>query len=99
MASLDISEKRLPQDGRINLTTEQEDFDIRVSSLPTLHGEKLVLRILSKNNLHVSLDNLGFTAEELEIYRTAVQKPNGIVLISGPTGSGKTNIAAYLIAY
>lgn len=90
MASLDISEKRLPQDGRINLTTAQEDFDIRVSSLPTLHGEKLVLRILSKNNLHVSLDNLGFTKEELNTYTTAVQKPNGIVLISGPTGSGKT---------
>lgn len=90
MASLDISEKRLPQDGRINLTTETEDFDIRVSSLPTLHGEKLVLRILSKNNVHVSLDNLGFTAKELKTYTTAVQKPNGIVLISGPTGSGKT---------
>ena len=90
MASLDISEKRLPQDGRINLTTETEDFDIRVSSLPTLHGEKLVLRILSKNNVHVSLDNLGFTEQELNTYITAVQKPNGIVLISGPTGSGKT---------
>jgi len=90
MANLDISEKRLPQDGRINLATDQEDFDIRVSSLPTLHGEKLVLRILSKNNLHVSLDRLGFSAEELQIYTTAVQKPNGIVLISGPTGSGKT---------
>ncbi|MCL4131690.1 UNVERIFIED_CONTAM: hypothetical protein GTU68_036787 [Idotea baltica] len=90
MASLDISEKRLPQDGRINLTTETEDFDIRVSSLPTLHGEKLVLRILSKNNVHVSLNNLGFTEDELKTYITAVQKPNGIVLISGPTGSGKT---------
>ena len=90
MASLDISEKRLPQDGRINLTTEQEDFDIRVSSLPTLHGEKLVMRILSKNNVHVSLDKLGFTEEELKTYKKAVQKPNGIVLISGPTGSGKT---------
>jgi type IV pilus assembly protein PilB len=90
MASLDISEKRLPQDGRINITSETEDFDIRVSSLPTLHGEKLVLRILSKNNVHVSLDNLGFTAQELKTYKTAVQKPNGIVLISGPTGSGKT---------
>lgn len=90
MASLDISEKRLPQDGRINLTTEVEDFDIRVSSLPTLHGEKLVLRILSKNNTHVSLDNLGFTEQELKTYITSVQKPNGIVLISGPTGSGKT---------
>ena len=90
MASLDISEKRLPQDGRIHLTTETEDFDIRVSSLPTLYGEKLVLRILSKSNFYVSLDNLGFTKQELKTYKKAVQKPNGIVLISGPTGSGKT---------
>ena len=90
MAGLDISEKRLPQDGRINLTSAQEDFDIRVSSLPTLHGEKLVLRILSKNNVDVSLEKLGFTEKELNTYKTAVQKPNGIVLISGPTGSGKT---------
>lgn len=90
MAGLDISEKRLPQDGRINLKTAQEDFDIRVSSLPTLHGEKLVLRILSKNSLDVQLENLGFTKEELKIYTSSVQKPNGIILISGPTGSGKT---------
>ena len=90
MASMDISEKRLPQDGRINMTTAYEDFDIRVSSLPTLHGEKLVLRILSKNSLHVSLDALGFSEKELKLYTLSVQKPNGIVLISGPTGSGKT---------
>ena len=90
MAGLDISEKRLPQDGRINLSTENEDFDIRVSSLPTLHGEKLVLRILAKNNLTVQLENLGFTSEELDTYKRSVQKPNGIVLICGPTGSGKT---------
>ncbi|WP_405567971.1 GspE/PulE family protein [Polaribacter sp. Asnod6-C07] len=90
MSSLDISEKRLPQDGRINLRTSQEDFDIRVSSLPTLYGEKLVLRILSKNNILFSLDNLGFTDEEIKTYITAVQKPSGIILISGPTGSGKT---------
>ena len=90
MAGLDISEKRLPQDGRINLSTETEDFDIRVSSLPTLHGEKLVLRILSKNNVTVQLENLGFTEDELNIYKNSVRKPNGIVLISGPTGSGKT---------
>ena len=90
MAGVDISEKRLPQDGRINLSTEDEDFDIRVSSLPTLHGEKLVLRILSKNGLEVQLEHLGFTDNELEIYKRSVQKPNGIVLISGPTGSGKT---------
>lgn len=90
MAGLDISEKRLPQDGRINLSTETEDFDIRVSSLPTLHGEKLVLRILSKNELTVQLENLGFTENELDIYKNSVRKPNGILLISGPTGSGKT---------
>ena len=90
MAGLDISEKRLPQDGRINLSTDTEDFDIRVSSLPTLHGEKLVLIFLSINNLPVQLVNLGFTGEELETYKRAVQKPNGIMLISGPTGSGKT---------
>lgn len=90
MAGLDISEKRLPQDGRINLTTEAEDFDIRVSSLPTLHGEKLVLRILSKNSLTVQLAHLGFTEAELQTYTDAVKKPNGIILISGPTGSGKT---------
>ena len=90
MARLDISEKRLPQDGRINVSTEVEDFDIRVSCLPTLHGEKLVLRILSKNSVSVQLKNLGFTKDELEIYEYFVKKPNGIVLISGPTGSGKT---------
>jgi len=90
MASLDISEKRLPQDGRIRLTTEAEDVDIRVSSLPTLHGEKLVLRILSKNGVVANLDELGFTEMELETYKSSVKKPNGMVLISGPTGSGKT---------
>ena len=90
MAGMDISEKRLPQDGRINLTTEQEDFDIRVSSLPTLQGEKLVLRILSKNNVNIQLNKLGFNDEDLQVYRKATKKPNGIILISGPTGSGKT---------
>ncbi|CAM1344627.1 GspE/PulE family protein [Tenacibaculum amylolyticum] len=90
MAGMDISEKRLPQDGRINITTQYEDFDIRVSSLPTLHGEKLVLRILSKNNVAIQLDKLGFTSEEINVYKNAVKKPNGIILISGPTGSGKT---------
>ena len=87
---MDISEKRLPQDGRINLTTKSEDFDIRVSSLPTLQGEKLVLRILSKNNVDIQLNKLGFTIEELKTYKKTIKKPNGIILISGPTGSGKT---------
>lgn len=89
-AGLDISEKRLPQDGRISIKTELEDFDIRVSSLPTLHGEKIVLRILSKDADHIELGDLGFTDRELGSYLETIKKPNGIVLISGPTGSGKT---------
>lgn len=89
-SQLDISEKRLPQDGRITVTTEYEDFDIRVSVLPTLHGEKIVLRILSKDTSHIALESVGFTQQELRTYLEGIKKPNGIVLISGPTGSGKT---------
>ena len=89
-AGLDISEKRLPQDGRITVTTNTDEFDIRVSTLPTLYGEKIVLRILSKDANHIELDELGFTENELKAYKEAVKKPNGIILISGPTGSGKT---------
>ncbi|MCK8479021.1 GspE/PulE family protein [Psychroserpens algicola] len=89
-AGLDISEKRLPQDGRITIKTSIDEFDIRVSSLPTLHSEKLVLRILSKDAEHISLGELGFSDKELNTYRETIKKPNGIILISGPTGSGKT---------
>lgn len=89
-AGLDISEKRLPQDGRISIKTEVEEFDIRVSSLPTLHGEKLVLRILNKDANTINLDDLGFTNKEIQTYLETIKKPNGIILISGPTGSGKT---------
>jgi type IV pilus assembly protein PilB len=89
-AQLDISEKRLPQDGRITIVTDSEDFDIRVSILPTLHGEKVVLRILSKDTSHIDIEALGFTKKELVTYLENIKKPNGIVLISGPTGSGKT---------
>ncbi|NER16770.1 GspE/PulE family protein [Spongiivirga citrea] len=89
-AQLDISEKRLPQDGRITMTSSDDEFDIRVSTLPTLHGEKIVLRLLSKDASAIQLEQLGFTVEELKRYKHSVKKPNGIVLISGPTGSGKT---------
>lgn len=89
-SGLDISEKRLPQDGRITLKSSQEEFDIRVSSLPTLHGEKIVLRILTKDTSHLSLEDLGFTQRELSVYKESIRQPNGIILISGPTGSGKT---------
>jgi len=90
MAGMDISEKRLPQDGRIFFTRDDSKFDIRVSVLPTLYGEKIVLRILGSDAAQVDLDDLGFSAPDLLRYRESIRKPNGIVLISGPTGSGKT---------
>ena len=89
-AGLDIAEKRLPQDGRISMRSGGDEFDIRVSSLPTLHGEKIVLRLLSKDTGNVVLSDLGFTEKELKTYKESIRNPNGIVLISGPTGSGKT---------
>ncbi len=85
-SNLDISEKRLPQDGRI----QYEDFDIRVSILPTLHGEKIVLRILGHDASSISIDKVGFSPNEKTNYLEGIKKPNGIILISGPTGSGKT---------
>jgi len=85
-SNLDISEKRLPQDGRI----QYGDFDIRVSILPTLHGEKMVMRILGQDATGISIDSLGMTEFEKSNYLEGIKKPNGIILISGPTGSGKT---------
>ncbi|SNZ01697.1 GspE/PulE family protein [Flagellimonas pacifica] len=85
-ANLDITEKRLPQDGRINF----EDFDIRVSILPTLHGEKTVMRLLGRDTSHLRLEDVGFEEEQYQMYGEAIKQSNGIVLISGPTGSGKT---------
>ena len=89
-AHLDISEKRLPQDGRIIYNQSGYKFDIRVSILPTLHGEKVVLRLLNRDATQIQLDRLGFTRGQLNTYHEGVKNPNGIVLISGPTGSGKT---------
>ncbi len=89
-AGLDIAEKRLPQDGRITVKSSDEEFDIRVSCLPTLFGEKIVLRILKRDTKQISLEGLGLNAMELHRYKEAIKVPNGIVLISGPTGSGKT---------
>jgi type IV pilus assembly protein PilB len=89
-ASCDIAEKRMPQDGRIRFKFDGNNLDIRVSILPTLYGEKLVLRLLGSDASHIDISKLGLTAQESERYQTAIQKPNGIILISGPTGSGKT---------
>lgn len=89
-AGLDIAEKRLSQDGRIAFKNNKHEFDIRVSSMPTLYGEKMVLRLLSRNTSLVALAELGFTENELESYIEATKNTQGIILISGPTGSGKT---------
>ncbi len=90
MSHLDIAEKRLPQDGRIEFEFGNNKFDIRVSVLPTLFGEKIVLRLLSRDSSKIDLLNLGFEKEELELFTESIKKPNGVILISGPTGSGKT---------
>ena len=95
MAKLDIAEKRLPQDGRIKIKTKiggkPKDLDYRVSVLPTLFGEKIVLRLLDKDNLMLDLTKLGFEAESLRKFEHAILQPYGMVLVTGPTGSGKTN--------
>ncbi|MGN8072599.1 GspE/PulE family protein [Mucilaginibacter sp. 22184] len=89
-AELDIAEKRLPQDGRINFSYQQYQFDIRVSVLPTLYGEKVVLRLLNNDATGIELDSLGFSGTDLANYLQGAKRPNGLLLISGPTGSGKT---------
>jgi len=95
MAKLDIAEKRLPQDGRIKIKTKiqgkTKDLDYRVSVLPTLFGEKIVLRLLDKDNLMLDLTKLGFESESLRKFEHAIMQPYGMVLVTGPTGSGKTN--------
>jgi type IV pilus assembly protein PilB len=95
LAKLDISEKRLPQDGRIKLkmklNEKNKELDFRVSVLPTLFGEKIVLRLLDKDNLMLDLEMLGFEPESMVMFEEAIFKPWGMVLVTGPTGSGKTN--------
>jgi type IV pilus assembly protein PilB len=95
MSKLDISEKRLPQDGRIMIKMlkdgKKKALDFRVSVLPTLHGEKIVLRLLDKENLHLDMTKLGFEPESLAKFQKAIFRPYGMVLVTGPTGSGKTN--------
>ena len=95
LAKLDIAEKRLPQDGRIRLKAKIEgrmrELDFRVSVLPTLHGEKVVLRLLDKENLRLDLTKLGFEKSSLKKFEDNILKPYGMVLVTGPTGSGKTN--------
>jgi type IV pilus assembly protein PilB len=90
MANLDIAERRLPQDGRISLTVQGNPVDLRVSVLPTMFGESVVLRILDRSQMQLDLAKLGLGTDNLNILRQLIHKPNGIVLVTGPTGSGKT---------
>jgi len=90
MSNLDIAERRLPQDGRMRVKVGGRDFDLRVSFLPTVHGEKVVLRVLDKSNLSASMDKLGMDPETFRRFASAVAAPHGLLLVTGPTGSGKT---------
>ena len=90
MANLDIAEHRVPQDGRLKVTYQERDIDFRVSVLPTVHGEKVVLRILDKEGLKLDFTVLGFEAQARDMFIEAIAKPNGICLVTGPTGSGKS---------
>lgn len=90
MSELDISEKRLPQDGRITIRTGNKNVDLRISTIPVQYGERVVIRILDKSGMLLSLDRLGFGEQELAAFKNLVKRPNGIILVTGPTGSGKT---------
>src|SRR5437660_3195206 len=90
MSNLDIAERRLPQDGRMRVRVGGRDVDLRVSFMPTVHGEKCVLRILDKSNLSASLDKLGLDQDTFRRFKAAVDAPHGLLLVTGPTGSGKT---------
>ena len=90
MAELDIAEKRLPQDGRISLRLGQRAIDIRVSTLPNAHGERAVLRLLDKSATRLSLTDLGMTGDTLQHWLSQLKQPHGLLLVTGPTGSGKT---------
>ena len=90
LSKLNIAEHRLPQDGRMKIKTSERDIDVRVSILPTVHGEKIVLRLLGSGNKTLTLQNLGFPDDKLKVFRKWIRQPYGMVIISGPTGSGKS---------
>lgn len=90
MAKLDIAEKRVPQDGRITLKIAGRAVDVRVSTMPSSHGERVVLRLLDKNNVRLNLEDLGMTQANRDIFSSLIRKPHGIILVTGPTGSGKS---------
>jgi len=90
MASMDIAERRIPQDGKIHLRHDGREFDLRVSTVPTIHGEKVVMRILDKGSVMLGLNKLGFSEENQRLFEEVVERPYGMILVTGPTGSGKS---------
>jgi type IV pilus assembly protein PilB len=90
LSKLDIAERRRPQDGRIKLTADGKDYDLRVSVLPTNHGQSVVMRILDKDNIRVGIRQLGLSDNDFRQFKNLIRRPNGIILVTGPTGSGKT---------
>jgi len=90
MSGLDITERRLPQDGRFNVKVRDKDIDLRISTLPTVYGEKIVARLLDKSGMRLSRENIGLSAEDMEKYEKLIRIKNGVILVVGPTGSGKS---------
>jgi type II secretory ATPase GspE/PulE/Tfp pilus assembly ATPase PilB-like protein len=90
MAEMDIAEKRLPQDGRIKIRTKGEETELRISVIPTINGESIVIRILANQQKEMELEKLGMSPRILREFEELIKKPNGIILVTGPTGSGKT---------
>ena len=90
LAKLDIAERRRPQDGRIKLSADGKDYDLRVSVLPTNHGQSVVMRVLDKDNIRVGIRQLGLSEQDFRQFKNLIRRPNGIILVTGPTGSGKT---------
>ncbi|MCA9753104.1 MAG: Flp pilus assembly complex ATPase component TadA, partial [Gemmatimonadetes bacterium] len=90
VASLDISERRLPQDGKISVFLAGKNVDLRISTMPTVHGENVVIRVLQQGKIRLGLEDLGFRPDDMERLREIFARPHGIVLVTGPTGSGKT---------
>ena len=99
MAGMDIAEKRLPQDGRIKLNFDKKELDLRVSSLPGIHGESVVMRVLDKSSFWVGLEDLGFFPEQRKNLERLINLPNGMILVTGPTGSGKTTTLYAILSH
>ena len=89
LASMDIAERRRPQDGRIKVTVGEKELDLRVSIIPTNHGQSAVMRLLDKDNIKVGIRQLGLSERDFKIFTNVIKRPNGIMLVTGPTGSGR----------